>query len=190
MEFFYEADIMDSSKDEARQTWRHGATWVLILAFATALLVTSCSAPPPPPSGKELYKALLEDTGYQLGDDVPGGNSGSGECAVESRYGNTASGPVALLICTRKLPDSSGRVKYRVNYTAPEAGHRIWKIAATFPEKSMQDIDIIKGYEEKYGTPRKVTNPLALTWQLEDAYLELSEDQYGVHLQLWDRSLR
>ncbi|MCF8466230.1 MAG: hypothetical protein K9G33_02410 [Sneathiella sp.] len=182
---------MDSSKGGTRRTWCHGAARILVLALAAALLGTSCSAPPPPKtSGTQLYKALFKDTGYQLGDDVPAGNSRSGECAAESRYGNTETGPVALLVCTGKSGDGSGRVKYRVNYTPPEAGHRIWKIAATFPDKSLQDIDFIKSFEEKYGTPRKVVNPFALTWQWEDAYLELSEDQYGVHLQLWDRSLR
>ncbi len=163
-------------------------SWGLFVFIAAIL--TSCAAPPPTPNGG-LNLALLEDTGYGLGSK--GSNSaqtGQGSCAVESRYGYSTNGAVSQLVCVSREGQDGDRVKYRISYTKPSAGHRIWKIAATYPDKKVGDLNLVEKLEAKYGTPRKVSNPLALTWQKESAYLELREDQYGVHLQLWDRGLR
>jgi len=155
--------------------------------IALLLFVAACASPPPE-TGSTFYRALYKKTGYFLGEDTS--SVGSGSCAVESRYGSKKSGPVSEMVCVNRQAGVEGRVKYRVNYTAPDAGHRIWKIAATFPEKKAKDLAFITDLEEKFGTPRKTESPLSLSWQVESAYLEVREDRYGVHLQLWDRSLR
>ncbi|MBL4806158.1 MAG: hypothetical protein JKY31_02595 [Rhodobacteraceae bacterium] len=161
----------------------------LAAVFVACIILVSCAAPPPPPkTGAPLHRALLDDTGYFLGETTA--SVGTGSCAVESRYGNKRAGPVSEMVCVNRRGGNSGRVKYRVNFTAPDAGHQIWKITATFPDKKANDLGIIVGLEEKFGLPRKVENPLVLTWQAKDAYLEVREDQYGAHIQLWDRSLR
>lgn len=159
----------------------------LFLAFVLA----SCGAPPPTVPEKGLTQALFEDTGYGLGNEaLKSAEPGQGACAVESRYGNSASGPVSQLVCVSRKGSGGDRIKYRVNYTMPSAGHRIWKITATYPDKKVTDLNLVDRLEAQYGMPRKVTDPLGLTWQKGTTYLELREDQYGVHLQLWDRALR
>ncbi|WP_373087856.1 hypothetical protein [Sneathiella sp.] len=165
---------------------------VSVLAVLVAFALASCTAPsPPPPSGVPLHQALYKSTGYQLGDTTGGeGGGGLGNCAAESRYGKSVNAPVLLLICVYQPANAADRVTYRVNYTSPTAGHRVWKISATYPDKRLQDLGFVDDFEGKYGPPHKLTAPLTLTWQLEQAYLELREDRYGAHMQLWDRSLR
>jgi hypothetical protein len=111
-------------------------------------------------------------------------------CAVESRYGNLKTSPVSELICVDKTASAGHRIRYRVNYTTPETGHRIWKISASFPEQTIDSLDIVDNLEKQFGPPHKVTEPLGLTWEREQAYLEIREDRNGVHMELWDRTLR
>ncbi len=155
-----------------------------------SLVIASCAPPSPKVPDGGLKQALFEDTGFGLGSN--GSNLTSkeqGECAVESRYGSSPSAPVSLLVCVSRDAASGERVKYRINYAKPSAGHRIWKIAASYPDKNVADFNMDK-LEAQFGTPRRVSDPLALTWQKDTTFLELREDQYGVHFQLWDRSLR
>jgi hypothetical protein len=159
--------------------------------FGSPLLLLSCAAPPSPTEKSGiLHQALLDNTGYQLGNEnIIGGKPDSTSCAVESRYGDAKSGAISRYVCVVR-GNTSQRVTYRANFTAPEAGHRIWKIDATFPDKKIADLAIIEEFGNKYGPPHKVENPLILSWQLETASLSVREDKFGVHVQLWDRGLR
>ncbi|MEH6545983.1 MAG: hypothetical protein V7701_06130 [Sneathiella sp.] len=159
--------------------------------FGLSLLLLSCAAPSPQTElSGVLHRALLDNTGYKLGNDtVVDEKSETTSCAVEGRYGDPKTGAISRYVCVARAKDLQ-RVTYRVNFTAPDAGHRIWKIDATFPDKKVVELMIIEGFEEKYGKPHKVENPLTLSWQLETASLSVREDKFGVHVQLWDRGLR
>lgn len=162
-----------------------------ILLFGLCLLILSCTAPTPQiEKSGVLHQALLDNTGYELGaENVLEANSDTTSCAVESRYENSKSGAISRYVCVIR-EKTSHRVTYRVNFTTPDAGHRIWKIDATFPEKEVSDLTIIEDFERKYGAPHKVESPLTFSWQLETASLSVREDKFGVHIQLWDRGLR
>ena len=157
------------------------------VVIAAMLLVTSCVVPPPPPPS--LHEALLQDTGYQLGGNETISGIERAECAAESRYDGTA-GPVLVQVCVAPHGRSEDRIRYRVSYTPPEAGHRIWKIDASVPAATYQQLDILDKLTGKYGQGKKLDATKTWRWTLEAAHLELREDQYGVHFMLWDRSLR
>ncbi|MDF2368681.1 hypothetical protein [Sneathiella sp.] len=159
----------------------------IAVATSVMLLITSCVMPPPPASS--LHEALLQDTGYQLGKETTNGGVERAECAAESRYDGSA-GPVLVLVCVAPHNGEEGRIRYRVSYTPPEAGHRIWKIDASIPGATYQQLDILEQLTGKYGPGRKIEATKTWHWNLEAAHLELREDQYGVHFMLWDRSLR
>ncbi|USG61323.1 hypothetical protein NBZ79_19375 [Sneathiella marina] len=159
--------------------------------FGLSLLLMSCVAPPPQTETSGiLHLALLENTGYRLGnEDINDGQPETTSCAAESRYGDSKTGAISRYVCVVR-GNTSQRVTYRINFTAPDMGHRIWKIDATFPKMKVADLAIIEEFENKYGAPHKVENPLTLSWQLETASLSVREDKFGVHVQLWDRGLR
>ncbi len=159
----------------------------LAVVTAALLLITSCVMPPPP--APPLHEALLQDTGYQLGEETTNSGIEQAECAAESRYDGPA-GPILVLICVAPHGEEDGRIRYRVSYTPPEAGHRIWKIDASLPGATYQQLDILKTLNDKYGPGRRIKATKTWHWNLEAAHLELREDQYGVHFMLWDRSLR
>lgn len=161
------------------------------ILFGLFLLLLSCTSPPPQTEKSGiLHQALLDNTGYKLGnEDIIGEKADTTSCAVESRYGDLKTGAISRYVCVVR-GNTSQRVTYRVNFTAPDAGHRIWKIDATFPDKTVAELAIIEGFGKKYGMPHKVENPLTLSWQLETASLSVREDKFGVHVQLWDRGLR
>lgn len=173
-------------KDAERRICARGIRGFAVV-MAAMLLITSCVIPPPPiPS---LHEALLQDTGFQLGDkDIKGGIEHA-ECAAESRY-DGPTGPVLVLVCVASHGSNGDRIRYRVSYTPPEAGHRVWKIDASLPGATYQQLGIPKALNEKYGPGRKVKTTGTWRWNLDAAHLELREDQYGVHFMLWDRSLR
>ncbi|WP_246157147.1 hypothetical protein [Sneathiella litorea] len=170
----------------SRSGRRPGLFRGLAALAASLFLITSCVMPPPAPP---LHEALLQETGYQLGGKGPEDGRGRPECAAESRY-DGPDGPLLLLICVAPLDGHDSRIRYRVSYTPPEAGHRIWKIDASIPDATTQDLDILNSLDMKYGPGRKLTATQTWRWHLETAYLEVREDQYGVHFMLWDRSLR
>jgi hypothetical protein len=150
-------------------------------------LATSCVMPPPQPPS--LHEALLPDTGYQLGGKETRSGIERAECAAESRYDGT-SGPVLVQVCVAPHVGSADRIRYRVSFTPPEAGHRIWKIDASVPGATYQQLGVLNKLRKKFGPGRKVKATDTWRWTLEAAHLELREDQYGVHFMLWDRSLR
>ncbi|MEH6525483.1 MAG: hypothetical protein V7723_05380 [Sneathiella sp.] len=162
-----------------------------IFFFGLSLLLLSCAGPSPQTeTSGVLHQALFDNTGYKLGNEaVVDEKSGTTSCAVGGRYGDPKTGAISRYVCVARGKVSQ-RVTYRVNFTAPDAGHRIWKIDATFPDKKVAELTIIERFEEKYGKPHKVENPLTLSWQLETASLSVREDKFGVHVQLWDRGLR
>ena len=170
-----------------KQQTMQGTTWLcgMVLLAVFLLLVTSCTAPPP--SGS-LYEALFNETGYRLGGDASSGVANA-ECAAESRY-DGANGPVQLLVCVAPLENKAGRIRYRISYTPPEAGHLIWKIDASIPDKTLQNLGILRALEQKYGSAQIQADGQTLKWQADAAYLEIREDRYGVQFLLWDRSLR
>ena len=159
----------------------------LAVVATVMILITSCAMPPPPPSS--LHEALLLDTGYQLGDKDATAGIAQAECAAESRY-DGPTGPVLVQVCVAPYGEGNDRIRYRVSYTPPEAGHRIWKIDASVPGATYQQLDILDELTAKYGPGRKLDATKTWRWTLEAAHLELREDQYGVHFMLWDRSLR
>ncbi|WP_288905183.1 hypothetical protein [uncultured Sneathiella sp.] len=161
-------------------------SFVLAVVAAMLVLLSSCVMPPPVPS---LHEALLQETGYQLGEKSANLNEERAECAAESRY-DGPTGPVLVLVCVAPQNGNDRRIRYRVSYTPPEAGHRIWKIDASLPGATYQDTDILKALAEKYGPGRKLKASETRRWTFDAAHLEVREDQYGVHLMLWDRSLR
>lgn len=157
--------------------------WPLL---AAVLIVTGCAAERS--TAETLYPVLLKETGYKLGADKAVRTAG--DCAAESRYGGGTSGPVTVLVCVDRHVSGGGRIRYRIHFTAPEAGHRIWKMEASWPDTTMAETDLASELTEKFGPPERKDAPLSLIWQRGGAYLELAEDDYGLHLTLWDRNLR
>ncbi|MEX1035551.1 MAG: hypothetical protein WDZ54_06305 [Sneathiella sp.] len=157
------------------------------IVISGALFVSGCMAPPP--QRISLDQALLQETGYELGPENPAHGIDGAECAAESRYHGEA-GPVLVLVCVAPFKKERGRIRYRINYSPPAAGHRIWKIDASLPDRKLQDLGMIEELESKYGPARKAANGQIFTWHLEAGHLEIEEDRYGVQITLWDRSLR
>jgi hypothetical protein len=170
----------------------HNGSWKIVaLLFGFVLLLSNCSAPPPSKrTGSSLHRALFGEIGYQLGDDrVTEDAIDTGSCAVEGRYGDKKTSEISRIVCVDRS-DASKRITYRLNFTEPNTGHLVWKIDATFLGRKVDDLDLIEVFEDRYGAPHRLENPLTLSWQLESASLSVREDQFGIHVQLWDRGLR
>ncbi|MFC4271736.1 hypothetical protein GQF03_16770 [Sneathiella chungangensis] len=158
------------------------------LLMAAGVSVTSCTAPPPPPAAT-LPGALLTETGYRLGEGAVAEEIAGAECAAESRY-DGAAGPVQLLVCVAPHAADGRRIRYRISFSPPEDGHRIWKIDASLPDQTLRQSEIPAEFAKKYGPPEVQQGGKTLKWQVGTAYLEIREDRYGVQFSLWDRSLR
>tara|TARA_R110000787_G_scaffold7925_13_gene26626 strand:+ start:12469 stop:12987 length:519 start_codon:yes stop_codon:yes gene_type:complete len=159
-----------------------------VVGASVALLLSSCAAPPPP-AEVPLGQALLKETGYELGPDNPVHRIEGGACVAESRY-QGESGPVLVMVCVVPLEKEGGRIRYRINYSPPAAGHRIWKIDASLPDQTLQNLGIIEELERKYGTASASDSAHQFAWKAGTANLEIEEDRYGVQISLWDRSVR
>lgn len=159
----------------------------LLVAGASMILLTSCTVPPQ--MKMSLGQALLKETGYELGPENPAYGTDGAACAAESRYQGD-SGPILVLVCVAPLEKEDRRIRYRINYSPPAAGHRIWKIDASLPDESLQTLGIIEEMERKYGAAKSTANARIFTWQAGTAHLEIEEDRYGVQISLWDRAVR
>jgi len=161
---------------------------LFVVGAGVALLLNSCAAPPPP-AELPLGRALLNKTGYELGPDNPFLGIEGAACAAESRYQGDG-GPVLVMVCVAPLEKEAGRIRYRINYSPPAAGHRIWKIDASLPDQTLQNLGIIEELESKYGAASASENARQFAWKTGTANLEVEEDRYGVQISLWDRSVR
>ena len=160
---------------------------LIVVGAGAALLLTSCAVPPP--AEMSLGQALLKETGYELGSDNPALAGNGAACAAESRYPGEG-GPVLVMVCVAPLEREGGRIRYRINYSPPAGGHRIWKIDASLPDQTLQNLGIIEELERKYGAASASENARQFTWKAGTAHLEIEEDRYGVQISLWDRAVR
>ena len=90
----------------------------LLVAGASMILLTSCTVPPQ--MKMSLGQALLKETGYELGPENPAYGTDGAACAAESRYQGD-SGPILMLVCVAPLEKEDRRIRYRINYSPPEA---------------------------------------------------------------------
>ncbi|MBL4905986.1 MAG: hypothetical protein JKX94_00915 [Sneathiella sp.] len=136
-----------------------------------------------------LKFALQEQTGFILGSALKKPKSaGLRICAAKMRYGTQFDSKIAQLFCTNQKQDKPRKTKFWVNFTSPAYGHKAWKINLSLSGDRYSNADFIAALKTQFGPPHIVREPLAYKWQVGTAHLTLREDQFGLQLELWDRS--
>ncbi len=137
-----------------------------------------------------LYMALRKYTGFALGSDLK--NAQSKElhiCAAKMRYGKKPDSKILQLYCSNRKQNSARLVKFWVNFTSPVYKNVAWKINLSLPGNRHNNAPFIAELESRFGKPMVSFLPLSYSWVVGSTHLTLKEDQYGVQLELWDRSL-
>ncbi len=143
-----------------------------------------------PLSKASLGTALRGYTGYSLGSRIDEAKRTELRiCAAKMRYGNATDSKIAQLYCSNRKTGSVDLRKFWINFTAPDHGHKAWKIMLSLSGGQPIYSDLVGSLTTTYGTPKKVADPVSYSWQDGDIYLILKEDKFGYQIELWDRSL-
>lgn len=137
-----------------------------------------------------LQTALRKYTGFSLGSKLNSAASTELQiCAAKMRYGQQPNSEIAQLFCSNRKTDTAHLIKFWVNFTSPTYGHKAWKINLSLPGDHLSNFRFISELEERFGKPSIVNQPLSYKWTIGEVHLTLIEDQFGIQLELWDRSL-